>query len=339
LIRYDVYNLEHSGDFAINDVSFQQVNDYKDRIEVWKKEEENQEEKTDQFTFRAIISDEKPQRSMLYPEGKITTHVDDMMILLSLAQSRNVFYAKAEDTIKNSNWIMPLGGNRRAHGFPIIMEHEIENFLDTSFTQIRKPKWLEKTGFAPAVFWWLESIYEGRPFETKFVSAFVALEVLANAYCEKHKIAAILPKGELKNTVKPIIQEALSHVKQTQLPTGDRDLIIKNLSEWNRLFVRNRIYKLRDTPAYQWDFMDDLLIRDWVRIRDKFMHEGTTRSLATMNRELRDTRYVQLVLSLQLALVDLLSFGNLARREYIAQEIRKPLRRTFRDGGPFLVTT
>ena len=188
MIRYDIYNLEHSSDFAIGDVSFQQVNDYKDRVEVWKKEEENQKEKTDQFTFRAIISDEKPQRSMLYPEGKITTTVDDMMILLSLAQSRNVFYAKAEDTVQNSNWIMPLGGNRKAWGVQFIIEAEIESFLSVSLTQIHQYGWLEKTGFTPAVFWWLESIYEGRPLEIKFVAGFIALEILANIHANPKRI-------------------------------------------------------------------------------------------------------------------------------------------------------
>ena len=188
MIRYDIYNLEHSSDFAIGDVSFQQVNDYKDRVEVWKKEEENQKEKTDQFTFRAIISDEKPQRSMLYPEGKITTTVDDMMILLSLAQSRNVFYAKAEDTVQNSNWIMPLGGNRKAWGVQFIIEAEIESFLSVSLTQIHQYGWLEKTGFTPAVFWWLESIYEGRPLEIKFVAGFIALEILANIHANSKRI-------------------------------------------------------------------------------------------------------------------------------------------------------
>ena len=285
--------------------------------------------------------DEKSSQSSKLYRGEETTSVDDMMILLSLAQSRNIYFPKAENIsdAETNMWGMALGGNRKADGFQIIIEHEIESFLNTSLTQIRKPKWLEKTGFAPAVFWWLESIYDGRPLETKFVSAFVALEVLANAYCEEHKISTILPKGEFKNTVRPIIREALSNIEQTQLPTGDRDLIIENISELNRLSVRNKICKLRDEPAYQWDFMDDLMIRDWVNIRNKFMHEGTTRSLATMSRELRDTRYIQLVLSLQLALVDLLGFGNLARREYIVQEIREPLWRTFKVGGPFLFTT
>ena len=85
-------------------------------------------------------------------------------------------------------WGMPLGGNRQANGYQAIMGPEIDNFLESSLRQLRKPKWVEKTGFRLATLWWLESIYENRPLEIKFVSAFVALEVLSNAHANSKNI-------------------------------------------------------------------------------------------------------------------------------------------------------
>ena len=97
-----------------------------------------------------------------------TSVVNNMMILLSLTQSRNIYYPKAEDIVspETKMWGM-WGGNRKALGFEAILEHEIENFLNISLKQISKSNWLNKTGFKPAVFWWLESIYEDRPLETR----------------------------------------------------------------------------------------------------------------------------------------------------------------------------
>lgn len=183
MIRYYICNLESSRDFSVENVTFQRLDDYQKRIQILR------DKRQDQLTFYATVLNRRLSRSSKLFEGKPTTSVNDMMILLSLAQSRNIYYPKAEDIggTQTQMWGMPLGGNRQAYGYRVFLERELEDFLNTSLNQIRKSQWLSKTGFKPAVFWWLEAIYN-RPLEIKFVSAFIALEILANAHAKSNKI-------------------------------------------------------------------------------------------------------------------------------------------------------
>jgi len=291
MIRYYICNFEKGLDFAVDDVAFQRVEDYKKRIQILK------DEHRDQLTFYATVLDRRlSQPSMLFT-GDSTTSVNDMMILLSLAQSRNIYYPKAEDIgdTETQMWGMPLGGNRKADGFEVIIGLEIVNFLNTALSQIRKPEWLDETGFMPAVFWWLESIYEGRPLETKFVSGFIALEILANIHANSKRI--------------------------------------KNSG------VKTRIKALRN--SYGWNFMDDTRVKDWIDIRDKYMHTGRIKSLERFSKSkpLLSTRYIQLIWSVQIALIDLLGFSNFARREWIISDISKPIQEIHKASGPFPIPT
>lgn len=285
MIRYYICNLESRQDFSVDNVTFRRVDDYQKRSQTIR------DKHRDQLTFYATVPDRTlSQPSMLF-SGTLATSVNDMMILLSLAQSRNIYYPKAEDTgdDKTKIWGTPLGGNRQAWGYELIMEHEIESFLNTSLRQIRKYKWLSTTGFTPAVFWWLEGIYAYRPLETKFVSSFIALEVLANV-----------------------------HINSNNLKISG---------------VRKKIETLAN--SYHWDFMDSSLIKDWNDIRRYFVHEGSTKRLQGINKNMRATRHFQLIYSVQIALIDLLGFSNFARRQYIISEIKKPLRKTYKVSGPF----
>jgi hypothetical protein len=184
MIRYFICNLEHSSNFSIENVLFQQVEDYDKNIKILRDKER------DQLTFYATAPDKNSLKGSWVNPGEKTTCVDDMIILLSLAQSRNIYFPKAEDVsgTETQKWGMPLGGNRKAWGARVILDPEIEDFLIISLGQIRKPKWVDETGFNPAVFWWLESIYQDRPLEIKFVSLFIALEVLANSHSNTNNI-------------------------------------------------------------------------------------------------------------------------------------------------------
>lgn len=184
MIRYYICNLENDRDFTVENVTFQRANNYKNRVRILR------DEQRDQLTFYAIAPERKSCQPSVLFTGDNTTSVDDIMLLLSLAQSRNIYYPKAEDVgdTETHMWGMPLGGNRKANGYQAIMGPEIENFLESSLRQLGKPKWVEKTGFRLATLWWLESIYENRPLEIKFVSAFIALEVLSNAHANSQNI-------------------------------------------------------------------------------------------------------------------------------------------------------
>jgi len=328
MIRYYVYNLEIGKNFTVDTVSFERISTYIRNVRIIKNKHK------DQLTFYAKEEASKPSR---FFSGNSATSVNDMMILLSLAQSRNIFYAKAKDTKTRNEWGMPLGGKRQPSGFTVIMEHEIESFLNTSLRQILEPSWLDKTGFNPAVFWWLESIYANRPLETKFVSSFVALEVLANAYCSEQGFLTSLPKDKFNELVKPVVTKALLQIDSEELPHGWIEPYLHKVPELNRLSISNKINKLAD--AYKWNFMEGDMIRDWVDLRNKYMHEGSTRSLETMNKAMIGTRYFQLINSVQIALIDLLGFHDFARKQYLIDEIKKPIRKIIRDAGPFKVTT
>ena len=90
MIQYYICNLEKRQDFSVDNVAFKRAEDYEECIEVLRKE------KRDQLTFYAILDEKSSQSSKLY-RGEETTSVDDMMILLSLAQSRNIYFPKAEN--------------------------------------------------------------------------------------------------------------------------------------------------------------------------------------------------------------------------------------------------
>lgn len=284
MIRYYICNLENERDFSVDNVTFQSADNYQKRIQILKRDRQ------DQLTFYATVSDRKlSQPSMLFL-GKPATSINDMMILLSLAQSRDIYYPKAEDIGKGETemWGMP-SGNRKAWGYQIIMEHELESFLNTSLCQIRKPNWLNETGFTTAVFWWRESILTNSPLEIRFVSSWIALEILANVHAKSYN---------LKNSG-----------------------------------VRMRIDILAN--AYNWDFMDSALIKDWTAIRNKYMHIGSIKSLKNIDEDKIVIRYFQLIQSVQVALVDLLGFGNFARKQYVINEIKRQHRDTWKDRGPF----
>lgn len=285
MIRYNVCNLEHSNNFSIENITFTKVTDYDKR-----KSHLYNDDPSDQWTFNAEVIDKKIIKGSKLNPGGNNNCVNDIMILLSIAQSRNIYFWKAED-ISDTNtkpWGM-LGGNRKASGGQVIMEHEIENYLNISLTQIRKTEWLEETGFVPAAFWWLESIYKDRPIEIKFPSGIIALEILANYHA---------------NTK-----------------------FIKNSC------VRTRIEAL--AYDYQWSFMEILLIKDWVEIRNEFMHGGSTKRFESKNsKNERNIRYFQLVYSVQIALIDLLGFTKFHQRAYWINTIQKPPNTKYKPIGP-----
>ena len=69
------------------------------------------------------------------------------------------------------------------------------------------------------------------------------------------------------------------------------------------------------------------------------MHEGSTKELKNIDKQLLATRFFQLTNSIQMGLIEMLGFKNFNRREYIITEIAEPLRKIIRVGGPFHVTT
>lgn len=330
MIRYYVYNLEIGENIIADDVSFKRISNYKRNLQIIK------DKHKDQLTFYAIEEASKPSK---FVPSNPATSVNDMMILLSLAQSRNIFYAKAKDTKTRNEWGMPLGGKRQPSGHIVIMEDEIENYLNTALNQIREPYWIEDTGLDKAIFWWLEAVYANRPLETKFISTFVALEILANSYCSQNDKSNALAPDKFKLLKSNLLRTLQRMDDDTILPIEKELISNKISSELNRLSIKEKIRALRD--AYYWDFIDDELIKDWVNIRNKYMHEGSIMALNKFKKkETLAERYLQLVYSVQIALLELTGFKNFKQKPLIiTRNIREPRIRIIRDAGPFRVTT
>lgn len=329
MIRYYVYNLEIDKNFTVDNVLFERISNYKRNVRIIK------DKHKDQLTFYAIEEASKPSK---FFSGNSTTSVNDMMILLSLAQSRNIFYAKAKDTKTRNEWGMALGGKRQPSGHIVITEDEIENYLNTSLNQIREPNWIEYTGLDKAIFWWLESVYANRPLETKFLSAFVALEILANSYCSQKNKSNVLTLDKFK-LLKNNLLKTLQKLDDNILPLKKELISNKISSELNRLSIKEKIRILCD--AYGWDFIDDELTKDWGNIRNKYMHEGSVIALNKFKeKKPLAERYFQLVYSVQVALLELIGFKNFKQKPLIIERnIREPKITIIRDAGPFKVTT
>jgi hypothetical protein len=176
---YYVFNLENYTDFSVDNIVFKKTNDYEKKIQDLTKNQ------TDQPTFLAVISDNQLSNKSMFFEHSNVTSIDDIMKLLSLAQTRNIYYYTKEYTANTRNIFAKKTKN--AYGYPVIMGHEIEIFLNTSLSKIRETNWLSKTGFNPAIFWWLESLLYSHV-EMRFIALFIALELLANLFVSTMKL-------------------------------------------------------------------------------------------------------------------------------------------------------
>ncbi|MFC1969255.1 hypothetical protein ACFLVF_02040 [Chloroflexota bacterium] len=146
--------------------------------------------------------------------------------------------------------------------------------------------------------------YNHEPGGVGFLLAFIALEILANTYAERHRISKILPRNEFR-AVGEVFVGTLSQIEGMELTTEQIKLIKQKVPELNRRSIRNKIKRLTD--AYGWDFLINKLIDDCIKVRNYMMHLG---SYGRFDRTMMPNLYHRIASSVQLALIDLLGCSD-----------------------------
>lgn len=110
--------------------------------------------------------------------------LDDCLLLLSLGQGRSVHWRQASWELREGETVLERGvqtnfTNRSlAHGERAISPFEVEPYLAGALPITGEPGWPQRTGFVPAVYWYLQSISSAVP-DLQFLGAWQALDLLA----------------------------------------------------------------------------------------------------------------------------------------------------------------
>lgn len=249
-------------------------------------------------TFTAVADDDLVVAPIINNQGLMGV-VNDICLLLSLAQSRIIFcpeYTMDDKTILRRYYRI---GKPTASKW--VNDDKIEPFLNSATQILREPRFAHRSGFIPAIYYLLigDSDEIG---EVSFMFPWIALEILANAHAEEKGVSTVLPSNIFKNMTKPLIIEVLNQLKnEGALTLEQKELIINKLPELNRPSIRHKICKLRD--AHEWNFITDELLGEYIKLRDGIMHLGTHGNLQFTR--LQDLS-IKLRMSIYLALIDLL---------------------------------
>lgn len=263
-------------------------------------------------TFTAVANDNSVVAPIINNQGLIGV-IDDICLLLSLAQSRIIFcpeYIMGETTTLRRHYRIgkPTAGKW-------VNDDNIEPFLNSAVQILRQPRFAHRSGFIPAAYYLLigDSDEIG---ETSFMFPWIALEILANAHAKKSNI---LHSNIFKNIAKPPIIETLNQLEEeAHLTPEQKELIINKLPELNRPSIRYEICKLRD--AREWDFITDGLLGEYIKLRDGIMHLGTHGNIkSTRMQDLA----IKLRMSIYLALIDLIGCSDyISHLQHIKKQIK-----------------
>jgi hypothetical protein len=252
-------------------------------------------------TFRALADNDLMVKPLIHPGG-ILAVIDDVCLLLSLAQSRHVYCPHYE-----------IGGQRtyrsvfikgKPEGSKIILESKLESYLSTAAKTIRRAGWMESTGFIPALYFVIDRNYP-EVVEFEFISAWIALEILARAYCKERGISTILKNKTFSKMIRPAVRQAISQIEETGLLEKQKNLLSQNISMLNNVAIRNLITELR--AEYKMDFISDKLVDEYIKVRNSLMHSGI---YGQVQRERVGELSIRLEASARLALISLLGCAD-----------------------------
>ncbi len=305
MAKFDIYNLE-APDFLFENIKFERVDDYGN---LWDKLRLGQ----NMHTFTALADDNLSVRPMMIVradgEDDMFQFMNDICVLLSLAQSRRIFWPKYErGGVLSESYVFPF--YFRSYGDVRIGEGHTEPYLDAAVRTIRQTDWTDKTGFVPSIELLLDSFALGAR-DASFLLAWIALEVLANANARLNKsAAAIIPVKKNMKMVRRALLDALGSVNEDIITPSQSEKLVQKLqsSDLNRAVVRDKITCLCD--RYQWDFITDNLIGKWKELRDGVMHKG---SHGGVDGGKVGDLCQRLQLAVQLALLDLLGCSQFTR--------------------------
>lgn len=253
-------------------------------------------------TFTAVADDNLIVEPIINNQGLIGV-INDICLLLSLAQSRCIYCP--EHTINQITDMTRLFRGSKKISDKIVQDDQIESYLSTAVQTLRKPEWIQKTGFIPAIYYLMGGKYPELG-DVEFILTWIALETLANTHSKMSGISNnILPSTKFKAVKEGVISMLTQLKKGSQLTTKQKELIKQKVPELNRLSIRTKVDKLRS--EYGWDFITDELFKKWNKLRNHIMHTGTYAGfdqtiLSDLSTRLRD--------SVQLALIDLLGCSD-----------------------------
>lgn len=253
-------------------------------------------------TFTAVADDNLKVRPIIQDEG-LKGVVNDICLLLSLAQSRCIYCP--EYTInEESSQRPPFRGSKKISD-KIVGDNQIESYLSNAVQTLRKPEWIQKTGFIPAIYYLMGGKYPELG-DVEFILTWIALETLANTHSKMSGISNhILPSTKFKGVKEGVISMLTQLKKGSQLTSKQEELIKQKVPELNRLSIRSKVNKLRS--EYGWDFITDELFNDWNKLRNHIMHTGT---YAGLNQTKLIDLSTRLRVSMQLILIDMLDCSN-----------------------------
>lgn len=250
-------------------------------------------------TFIAEADDDLDVKPII-KERSLVQVVFDICLLLSLARSRSIncpyYNIGGRNGMDYQRFSPPRG---ELFDNKLVKDDKIESYLSTASETLRETGFVNKTGFVPSAYYFVER-YHHKSGEVGFMLTWIALEILANTYAEKHKISNIIFRNKFK-VVKEAIAKTLKETESLELSKEQRDFIMQKVSELNRLSIRSKISKLRDN--YRWDFIPDNLLSDCIKVRNYMMHLG---NYGNFNRTTMPKLYSKLVTSVNLMLIDLL---------------------------------
>ena len=118
------------------------------------------------------------------------TAIDDLLLLMSVGQGRNVHYKEAiwttyeEDQAVASGVTHQYTSRALIRGEQAVSPFEIEPFLQEALAKVRTPGWLEDTGFASGAFWYLGSL-AAADHEVRYLSAWHGMMALVRRFFQR----------------------------------------------------------------------------------------------------------------------------------------------------------
>ena len=107
-------------------------------------------------TFTAVADDNLVVAPIIKNQGLLGV-VDDICLLLSLAQSRRIYCP--EHTINQITDATRLfRGSKKISG-KMVRNDQIEPYLSTAVRTLRQPEWIQKTGFDTAIYYFMGGYY------------------------------------------------------------------------------------------------------------------------------------------------------------------------------------
>lgn len=258
--EYFLYNAEISRSLNVDKFNISHLENYKDRIKELKNKSAND------------ISIETVKAKTLTPlsEEDADKRIINLMILLSFAQGRTVTYYRKISYPEHGkvNEIQTGTFFGKSCGSKIIRDNELENFLQSGFSQLDSSK--EKDTISQSLYWYNLG-FEGNSIQEYFIKRWIALEIFVEKYSQELGFKKIAPKNkfpkeELKESILKILKSRNYTEKQIELSleqvesnlnrinffrkaqkffVGDIQLPLfkKNISKFKQLYeTRNNIF-------------------------------------------------------------------------------------------------